>query len=288
MIKIKKIFVLILLIIVFNTSVYALATGPGLPTFDFSNLAQAIDSLTNAVKFYEETLNNLKFYKNRLESFGRNISNFDLNRLFNNISDIKNTFKKIRDYLVLCKKEATYLFDETEDLFKRFDNNLYSYLNINTSNLFQNSIKSLRKEIDISKISSLVGSNLKEIETKLNEIQNKKKEWIKEFEENQNRFDSLKDDAYSFIESLISSNSESIVSLLNLDIENSKVESLDNLKFITEEKKEEFIKEIETKLDLYKKNLTKLQEKTNLFINNLKEIEELKNLNKNKKLLKNN
>lgn len=269
-----------------NTTIFASVapTGPGIPTFDFTNLVQAIESLSNAVNFYEDTLKNLELYKNKIIAISKKISSFEINQMSFSLTSIKSLINEIKDHLNLCKDEAVNLFNETENLFKSFDKSLYSYFYINTSNTFQNSIKALREEININRISSVINSNIATIENKINEIENSKNKWIEIFNENHTKAQGIKRDAEEFIKSLISSNPESIVSLLNLNIENSNLISIESLNNLTESQEINFIDNVNKQLDYYKKSLDELKEKSNDFIYKLKEIETLNTYNKNKRI----
>ncbi|MDY5968157.1 MAG: hypothetical protein SPJ08_04045, partial [Sphaerochaetaceae bacterium] len=98
------------IILFLSSSLYTFA-NVGLPTFDFSNLVSSIESVTNALKFYEQTIKSMKDYTIKLSKLGENISpekllnlikNFDMSsagrkEILNSINKLTDDFMSMND-----------------------------------------------------------------------------------------------------------------------------------------------------------------------------------------------
>ena len=95
------------------TTIYLVSIGSafatGLPTFDFSNFTQAIESLVKAIDFYNTTIRQTKQYISKIETISKGLSSGDFNMMLNSISGMisiaNDTSKNIESIIDYCSKK---------------------------------------------------------------------------------------------------------------------------------------------------------------------------------------
>ena len=87
----KKIIIIFSLYLDFITPIFAM---PAIPTFDYSNLVNAIDSTYKAVMFYNSAISQTQKYIDLMEDFSKALEKQDINGI---MKGIENTLSGIRD-----------------------------------------------------------------------------------------------------------------------------------------------------------------------------------------------
>lgn len=262
------------LILFLSSSLCAFA-NVGLPTFDFSNLVSSIESVSNALKFYEKTINSLQEYTIKLSKLGENISPEKLLSLIKNF-DLS---EKSRKELINMVNKVIDDFDTANSDFglfmKGIEENINDELGIETNSSIQQSIKKMRTTINTSSLKNTINKKYEEAEKKLKELEEKKNALIEEYNNKKKDFENTISTLENELNSLTSTSSDSAVALSEINI---KTATLNNLKLnlqTTDAEMNRKIDEINKTIESNQKEVNRL--KTSL-LNLAKSIDNLKNI----------
>ena len=105
----KKHLKLFLIIMTIHSVSISATFATGLPTFDFSNFTQAIESLVKAIDFYNTTIRQTKQYISKIETISKGLNSGDFRMMFDSISGmisiVNDTSKNIESIIDYCNKK---------------------------------------------------------------------------------------------------------------------------------------------------------------------------------------
>lgn len=241
----------------------------GFPTFDFSNLVSAIESISQAVKFYNESVKQAKEYKERLEKLGKNFSEETIMNFFNNFKNGEDGYKNVLGALENLKDTMN---DETENIelmLKTFDSNLNEYLGIDTNGAISNIGEKINAYISPDGIKNILGDDLEKVKKSIEEARSKKEKLMSEFQEKKEQLDKDIETLKSEIDKAESDGSESQVALELLSLKATELQFLRDERQNLEEQYALLINEIDTSLDSFLSEYERLQKATETLIANL-------------------
>ncbi len=90
----RKAISILFAIVLFATNCNVLP-ATGLPTFDFTNFTQAVESLVKAVNFYNTSISQAKQYISQIETLSKGLQSGDFNTITNSIAGMLNMISKV-------------------------------------------------------------------------------------------------------------------------------------------------------------------------------------------------
>ena len=264
------------IILLLSSSLCAFA-NVGLPTFDFSNLVSSIESVTNALKFYEQTIKSMKDYTIKLSKLGENISPEKLLNLIKNFDMSSAGRKEILNSINKLTDDFMSMNDEFELFMGSIEKSINDELGISTNGTIQKSIKGLRKSMNIEAIKNTINKKYEEAEKKITELENKKDALIREYSLKKEQFDKSISDIEKELNTLMETSTESAVALSQINIKSSTLNALRQESLYIEREMEQKIKEINEITENNRKEVERLKIsllKLTKSISNLKNIQD--------------
>ena len=264
-------------IILFLSSSLCAFANVGLPTFDFSNLVSSIESVTNALKFYEQTIKSMKDYTIKLSKLGENISPEKLLNLIKNFDMSSAGRKEILNSINKLTDDFMSMNDEFELFMGSIEKSINDELGISTNGTIQKSIKGLRKSMNIEAIKNTINKKYEEAEKKITELENKKDALIREYSLKKEQFDKSISDIEKELNTLMETSTESAVALSQINIKSSTLNALRQESLYIEREMEQKIKEINEITENNRKEVERLKIsllKLTKSISNLKNIQD--------------
>ena len=264
-------------IILFLSSSLCAFANVGLPTFDFSNLVSSIESVTNALKFYEQTIKSMKDYTIKLSKLGENISPEKLLNLIKNFDMSSAGRKEILNSINKLTDDFMSMNDEFELFMGSIEKSINDELGISTNGTIQKSIKGLRKSMNIEAIKNTINKKYEEAEKKITELENKKDALIREYNLKKEQFDKSISDIEKELNTLMETSTESAVALSQINIKSSTLNALRQESLYIEREMEQKIKEINEITENNRKEVERLKIsllKLTKSISNLKNIQD--------------
>ena len=264
-------------IILFLSSSLCAFANVGLPTFDFSNLVSSIESVTNALKFYEQTIKSMKDYTIKLSKLGENISPEKLLNLIKNFDMSSAGRKEILNSINKLTDDFMSMNDEFELFMGSIEKSINDELGISTNGTIQKSIKGLRKNMNIEAIKNTINKKYEEAEKKITELENKKDALIREYNLKKEQFDKSISDIEKDLNTLMETSTESAVALSQINIKSSTLNALRQESLYIEREMEQKIKEINEITENNRKEVERLKIsllKLTKSISNLKNIQD--------------
>ena len=264
-------------IILFLSSSLCAFANVGLPTFDFSNLVSSIESVTNALKFYEQTIKSMKDYTIKLSKLGENISPEKLLNLIKNFDMSSAGRKEILNSINKLTDDFMSINDEFELFMGSIEKSINDELGISTNGTIQKSIKGLRKSMNIEAIKNTINKKYEEAEKKITELENKKDALIREYNLKKEQFDKSISDIEKELNTLMETSTESAVALSQINIKSSTLNALRQESLYIEREMEQKIKEINEIMENNRKEVERLKIsllKLTKSISNLKNIQD--------------
>ena len=264
-------------IILFLSSSLCAFANVGLPTFDFSNLVSSIESVTNALKFYEQTIKSMKDYTIKLSKLGENISPEKLLNLIKNFDMSSAGRKEILNSINKLTDDFMSINDEFELFMGSIEKSINDELGISTNGTIQKSIKGLRKSMNIEAIKNTINKKYEEAEKKITELENKKDTLIREYNLKKEQFDKSISDIEKELNTLMETSTESAVALSQINIKSSALNALRQESLYIEREMEQKIKEINEIMENNRKEVERLKIsllKLTKSISNLKNIQD--------------
>lgn len=264
-------------LIIFLASSLCTYANVGLPTFDFSNLVSSIESVTNALKFYEQTMKSMRDYTIKLSKIGENVNPEKLLNLIKSFDLSSQNRKEILD--TINKLSDDFISDAADfELFmKDIEKSINEDLGIQTNASIQKSIKNFTKSMDIESLKNIINKKYEEAERKITDLENKKESLIREYNTKKEQFDKSISNLENELNTLTETSAESAVALSQINIKTSALNSLKQESLYIEQEMSLRIKEINEKMESNRKEVERL--KTSLLkltqsINNLKNIQD--------------
>lgn len=264
-------------IILFLSSSLCAFANVGLPTFDFSNLVSSIESVTNALKFYEQTIKSMKDYTIKLSKLGENISPEKLLNLIKNFDMSSAGRKEILNSINKLTDDFMSMNDEFELFMGSIEKSINDELGISTNGTIQKSIKGLRKSMNIEAIKNTINKKYEEAEKKITELENKKDALIREYSLKKEKFDKSISDIEKELNTLMETSTESAVALSQINIKSSALNALRQESLYIDREMEQKIKEINEITENNRKEVERLKIsllKLTKSISNLKNIQD--------------
>lgn len=263
----KRILISITCVIFSASSLFA---NFGFPTFDFSNLVSSIESISSAVKFYEESIKQAEEYKARLESLGRAFSADTLKNFLSNFKNgevgFQNVLSSIENFKSVMNEECRAF----EKSLKEFDNNLNEYLGINTNGTISMLGEKITEYVSPSGIESIIEDELENLIDSLDETKRKRDELIADFKSEKEKLDSDIEKIKAEIQKAENEGKESQVALEMLSIKNSELQFLRDERRTLEAKYDEILAEVNSTIASYERELDRVRRASDTLIGNLR------------------
>lgn len=271
----------ILLCVILNLLAITIAfsSGPGLPTFDFSNLLSAIESLTKAVEFYEDTAKKLNEYRLKIEELGRTISDVNLDKILDAIKRGEYNLDIINSYLDELDSKIDNFEEEANNFWSDINNSMYDIVGfyfhdkilLNNNQITEsNTIEKIKDHAheQLTKARIIVHNSQDEINNVINDYEIQK-------EKLNISINLLKDD----IQFLLSSNASSQNAMQMLSIKSKELDSLIDKKNEIDRRYTSQVEKLKAIRNKNQEEFILLSEATTKLINALKNTENLKDKN---------
>lgn len=241
----------------------------GMPTFDFTNLVSAIESIANAVKFYEESIKQVNEYKARIEKLGKSFSEDTIKNFLSNFKNGEEGYKNVLSSIDNLKSIMDEETEALENALKKFDSNLNEYLGINTDGTITEIGEKINTYLSPSNIESILERENEELISILSNAKERKTELVEQFKTEKEKLDSDIAKLREEIQSKENEASESQVALELLSIKTSELSFLQEERRSLEEKYEKTITEIDNTIAYYENEINRVKEATDKLISNL-------------------
>ena len=267
----KKLSLILVVFTIFSLSLFA--SAPGLPTFDFSNLVSAIESISNALKFYDENIEKLNQYKAELEKAARPMTLEDVKDLLDYLRNGKADLTGVIEAIAGLESEMMTKKSEFDDFWNNIDSEVKASLGITSEGGLYNAATSLSASISPELLKNAVNKKLKEaaeVVTKTQEEFDKAKEdYQKQMDALNNHIEKITDE----VGDMLLSGRMGQNGMLSLSIKSNEATALKSDKNALEARYDNIKKEITSVLEKNKAEYNTLKDATDRVLNSIKGVE---------------
>ncbi len=267
----KKTSLILAVFAIFSLSLFA--SAPGLPTFDFSNLVSAIESMSNALKFYDENIEKLNQYKAELEKAARPMTLEDVKNLLDYLRNGKADLTGVIEAIAGLESEIMTKKSELDDFWSNIDSEVKASLGITSEGGLYNAATSLSSSISPELLKNAVNKKLKEaaeVVTKTQEEFDKAKEdYQKQMDALNNHIEKITDE----VGDMLLSGRMGQNGMLSLSIKSNEATALKSDKNALEVRYDNIKKEITSVLEKNKAEYNTLKDATDRVLNSIKGVE---------------
>lgn len=267
----KKISLMLAVFAIFSLSLFA--SAPGFPTFDFSNLVSAIESMSNALKFYDENIEKLNQYKAELEKAARPMTLEDVKNLLDYLRNGKADLTGVIEAIAGLESEIMTKKSELDDFWSNIDSEVKASLGITSEGGLYNAATSLSASISPELLKNAVNKKLKEaaeVVTKTQEEFDKAKEdYQKQMDALNNHIEKITDE----VGDMLLSGRMGQNGMLSLSIKSNEATALKSDKNALEVRYDNIKKEITSVLEKNKAEYNTLKDATDRVLNSIKGVE---------------
>lgn len=267
----KKTSLLLAVFTIFSLSLFA--SAPGFPTFDFSNLVSAIESMSNALKFYDENIEKLNQYKAELEKAARPMTLEDVKNLLDYLRNGKADLTGVIEAIAGLESEIMTKKSELDDFWSNIDSEVKASLGITSEGGLYNAATSLSASISPELLKNAVNKKLKEaaeVVTKTQEEFDKAKEdYQKQMDALNNHIEKITDE----VGDMLLSGRMGQNGMLSLSIKSNEATALKSDKNALEVRYDNIKKEITSVLEKNKAEYNTLKDATDRVLNSIKGVE---------------
>lgn len=267
----KKLSLILAVFATFSLSLFA--SAPGLPTFDFSNLVSAIESMSNALKFYDENIEKLNQYKAELEKAARPMTLEDVKNLLDYLRNGKADLTGVIEAIAGLESEIMTKKSELDDFWSNIDSEVKASLGITSEGGLYNAATSLSSSISPELLKNAVNKKLKEaaeVVTKTQEEFDKAKEdYQKQMDALNNHIEKITDE----VGDMLLSGRMGQNGMLSLSIKSNEATALKSDKNALEVRYDNIKKEITSVLEKNKAEYNTLKDATDRVLNSIKGVE---------------
>lgn len=267
----KKLSLMLAVFAFFSLSLFA--SAPGLPTFDFSNLVSAIESMSNALKFYDENIEKLNQYKAELEKAARPMTLEDVKNLLDYLRNGKADLTGVIEAIAGLESEIMTKKSEFDDFWSNIDSEVKASLGITSEGGLYNAATSLSASISPELLKNAVNKKLKEaaeVVTKTQEEFDKAKEdYQKQMDALNNHIEKITDE----VGDMLLSGRMGQNGMLSLSIKSNEATALKSDKNALEARYDNIKKEITSVLEKNKAEYNTLKDATDRVLNSIKGVE---------------
>ena len=267
----KKLSLMLAVFAIFSLSLFA--SAPGLPTFDFSNLVSAIESMSNALKFYDENIEKLNQYKAELEKAARPMTLEDVKNLLDYLRNGKADLTGVIEAIAGLESEIMTKKSELDDFWSNIDSEVKASLGITSEDGLYNAATSLSASISPELLKNAVNKKLKEaaeVVTKTQEEFDKAKEdYQKQMDALNNHIEKITDE----VGDMLLSGRMGQNGMLSLSIKSNEATALKSDKNALEVRYDNIKKEITSVLEKNKAEYNTLKDATDRVLNSIKGVE---------------
>lgn len=267
----KKISLMLAVFAIFSLSLFA--SAPGFPTFDFSNLVSAIESMSNALKFYDENIEKLNQYKAELEKAARPMTLEDVKNLLDYLRNGKADLTGVIEAIAGLESEIMTKKSELDDFWSNIDSEVKASLGITSEGGLYNAATSLSASISPELLENAVNKKLKEaaeVVTKTQEEFDKAKEdYQKQMDALNNHIEKITDE----VGDMLLSGRMGQNGMLSLSIKSNEATALKSDKNALEVRYDNIKKEITSVLEKNKAEYNTLKDATDRVLNSIKGVE---------------
>ena len=267
----KKLSLMLAVFATFSLSLFA--SAPGFPTFDFSNLVSAIESMSNALKFYDENIEKLNQYKAELEKAARPMTLEDVKNLLDYLRNGKADLTGVIEAIAGLESEIMTKKSEFDDFWSNIDSEVKASLGITSEGGLYNAATSLSASISPELLKNAVNKKLKEaaeVVTKTQEEFDKAKEdYQKQMDALNNHIEKITDE----VGDMLLSGRMGQNGILSLSIKSNEATALKSDKNALEVRYDNIKKEITSILEKNKAEYNTLKDATDRVLNSIKGVE---------------
>lgn len=267
----KKLSLMLAVFATFSLSLFA--SAPGFPTFDFSNLVSAIESMSNALKFYDENIEKLNQYKAELEKAARPMTLEDVKNLLDYLRNGKADLTGVIEAIAGLESEIMTKKSEFDDFWSNIDSEVKASLGITSEGGLYNAATSLSASISPELLKNAVNKKLKEaaeVVTKTQEEFDKAKEdYQKQMDALNNHIEKITDE----VGDMLLSGRMGQNGMLSLSIKSNEATALKSDKNALEVRYDNIKKEITSILEKNKAEYNTLKDATDRVLNSIKGVE---------------
>lgn len=267
----KKTSLILAVFAIFSLSLFA--SAPGMPTFDFSNLVSAIESMSNALKFYDENIEKLNQYKAELEKAARPMTLDDVKNLLDYLRNGKADLTGVIEAIAGLESEIMTKKSEFDDFWSNIDSEVKASLGNTREGGLYNAATSLSASISPELLKNAVNKKLKEaaeVVTKTQEEFDKAKEdYQKQMDALNNHIEKITDE----VGDMLLSGRMSQNGMLSLSIKSNEATALKSDKNALEARYDNIKKEITSVLEKNKAEYNTLKDATDRVLNSIKGVE---------------
>lgn len=267
----KKLSLMLAVFATFSLSLFA--SAPGFPTFDFSNLVSAIESMSNALKFYDENIEKLNQYKAELEKAARPMTLEDVKNLLDYLRNGKADLTGVIEAIAGLESEIMTKKSELDDFWSNIDSEVKASLGITSEGGLYNAATSLSASISPELLKNAVNKKLKEaaeVVTKTQEEFDKAKEdYQKQMDALNNHIEKITDE----VGDMLLSGRMGQNGMLSLSIKSNEATALKSDKNALEARYDNIKKEITSVLEKNKAEYNTLKDATDRVLNSIKGVE---------------
>lgn len=267
----KKLSLMLAVFATFSLSLFA--SAPGFPTFDFSNLVSAIESMSNALKFYDENIEKLNQYKAELEKAARPMTLEDVKNLLDYLRNGKADLTGVIEAIAGLESEIMTKKSELDDFWSNIDSEVRASLGITSEDGLYNAATSLSASISPELLKNAVNKKLKEaaeVVTKTQEEFDKAKEdYQKQMDALNNHIEKITDE----VGDMLLSGRMGQNGMLSLSIKSNEATALKSDKNALEARYDNIKKEITSVLEKNKAEYNTLKDATDRVLNSIKGVE---------------
>ena len=267
----KKLSLMLAVFATFSLSLFA--SAPGFPTFDFSNLVSAIESMYNALKFYDENIEKLNQYKAELEKAARPMTLEDVKNLLDYLRNGKADLTGVIEAIAGLESEIMTKKSEFDDFWSNIDSEVKASLGITSEGGLYNAATSLSASISPELLKNAVNKKLKEaaeVVTKTQEEFDKAKEdYQKQMDALNNHIEKITDE----VGDMLLSGRMGQNGMLSLSIKSNEATALKSDKNALEVRYDNIKKEITSILEKNKAEYNTLKDATDRVLNSIKGVE---------------
>ena len=269
----KKLSLMLAVFAIFSLSLFA--SAPGLPTFDFSNLVSAIESMSNALKFYDENIEKLNQYKAELEKAARPMTLEDVKNLLDYLRNGKADLTGVIEAIAGLESEIMTKKSELDDFWSNIDSEVKASLGNTREDGLYNAATSLSASISPELLKNAVNKKLKEaaeVVTKTQEEFDKAKEdYQKQMDALNNHIEKITDE----VGDMLLSGRMGQNGMLSLSIKSNEATALKSDKNALEVRYDNIKKEITSVLEKNKAEYNTLKDATDRVLNSIKGVESM-------------
>ena len=267
----KKLSLMLAVFATFSLSLFA--SAPGFPTFDFSNLVSAIESMSNALKFYDENIEKLNQYKAELEKAARPMTLEDVKNLLDYLRNGKADLTGVIEAIAGLESEIMTKKSEFDDFWSNIDSEVKASLGITSEGGLYNAATSLSASISPELLKNAVNKKLKEaaeVVTKTQEEFDKAKEdYQKQMDALNNHIEKITDE----VGDMLLSGRMGQNGMLSLSIKSNEATALKSDKNALEVRYDNIKKEITSILEKNKAEYNTLKDATDRVLNSINGVE---------------